>query len=189
MELCGSVLIGVGTAMFAQFIADRLHKRRALKQQLMDYASALSFARTELEFYLEKLEVLQRDLKNVSDKVIHERHSIEIPTYEFFPLFLEKTKISVSQFARTSQPVEFLGKCHFELSHVAGRLNQVKDVLASYSKAPAAQKVLAGGYINGFIILVEDTSKLFKASIPVLDDEAQRARSEAAELDRFPNIM
>lgn len=175
--------------MFAQFVADRLHKRRSLKQQLMDYASVLSFAKTELEFYLEKLEVLLKDLKNARDEVSFERRGIVIPTYDFFPLFLEKTKVSVSQFARSSQPVESLGKCHFELAHVTGRLNQVKDVLASYSKSPAAQRTDAGSYLNGFISLVENTDKLFKESLPVLDDEAQRARSEAAELDRFSNIM
>lgn len=175
--------------MFAQFVADKLHKRRALKQQLMDYASILSFARTELEFYLEKLEALRKDLENVRNEVSFERHSIVIPTYDFFPLFLEKTKVSVSQFARSSQPVEFLGKCHFELSHVAGRLSQVKDVLASYSKSPATQRTHAGSYLNGFISLVENTEKLYKVSIPVLDDEDQRARSEAAELDRFSNVL
>lgn len=189
IELGGSVLIGAGTAMFAQFVADRLHKRRALKQQLMDYASVLSFARTELEFYLEKLTVLLDDLRKANDEVSYGRHGIVIPTYDFFPLFLEKTKVSVSQFARSSQPVELLGKCHFELAHVTGRLNQVKDVLLAYSESPRAQRLNAGGYLNGFIQLVENADLLFKTAIPVLDDEANRARSEATELDRFSNIF
>lgn len=175
--------------MFAQFIADKLHKRRALKQQLMDYASVLSFAKTELAFYLEKLEILRNDLKNATDNISFERHSIVIPTYEFFPLFLEKTKVSVAQFARSSQPVEALGKCHFELSHVAGRLNEVKEVMALYSKSPPAQRTVAGSYMNGFIKLVDSTHHLFRESIPLLSDEAQRALAEAQELDRFGSIL
>lgn len=96
------------------------------------YVQCLATTENELSFYLSKLVQLSGEINNAI-LAVQNNQSIILPTYTFYPSFLEKQKIDLSGFFYNSDIIKDVGRCHFELCHIVVRLElYINDMQGVY---------------------------------------------------------
>lgn len=160
-----SAFIGLLGGIVGFFVSRRIETGTKKREEDERYFCVLQSVANELDFYADKFKFLSGQLQ---DSLAGEGI---IPSYQFYPSFLEQGKIRLSGFMRNPSILKEVGHCHFELSHIRERLsifiNQFDDLA---SPAPMMKT-----NTQGFLKLVESNIPVFQANAALLRDEAKAA--------------
>ena len=175
------VFIGVITSFLSLLLQGWYRDKKNEKIELKKYSICLESTKNELSFYLDKLIQLLDNISQVI-KAIQNKSTIIIPSYTFYPNFLEKCKIEINSFFRNSHLVKDVGHCHFELCHIVERLNYSKDELSRFSELTEAYREINAKYaihdLEGFKLLIDQNIQTFKSVISYIDRELNRVKEK-----------
>jgi len=175
-----AAIIGAGSAMVIFVAGSALRYWKAKKAELESYIVALTFSRDEITFYIQLLDQLSGELGRIAGgfaKVPHD--PFIIPTYSLYPKFLEQSKIDLARFRRNADLVRRVSRTHFELSHIAERLAELKR---DWIEGPA-NLALARSNVEGFKKLVDDDIPGFASCAEALRVELETVQSELSNLE------
>jgi hypothetical protein len=102
-----------------------------------------------------------------------------IPSYSLYPRFLEKSKIELARARRNPDLIRQVSRTHFELSHIAERLVELKR---DWSDGPA-NLAFARSNLEEFKKLVDDGIPGFNACATALEKEGEAMTRELANLE------
>lgn len=157
-------LIGGAVGFFIARYLDRSSKRRDEEER---YCVLLESLANELEFYADKFGFLSDQLAGFIGG------SGIVPSYTFYPNFLEQGKIRMNEFMRNSKLVKEVGHCHFELSHICERMENFKK----QSEDGTSPHPMLIGNANGFKGLVDSNIPVFKTNALALRQEAKTVQA------------
>ena len=159
------IISGAIIAIFSVWLANYFNLKKEKKKENDNYKTLLLTSKNELEFYIRKLFQLSNESSEIINVLSIEKDPL-IPSYSIYPKFLENSKIGLSKFYRNVEIVEKVGHCHFELSHISERLEQLKKELRSKFNV---QKQIAN--VEGFKELVVSNIQEFKNAIDLIQNE------------------
>jgi hypothetical protein len=136
------------------------------------YLNLLISTINELEFYTSKLNQLSSEVSEIIVK-LSSQASPHIPTYSLYPSFLEQAKLNLSGFNKNPDIVKSVGQCHFELSHIQQRLEQMKIELRT---ATIPDALISN--VKGLKNLVEVNIKLFETVLSELKKEVKQLKKD-----------
>jgi hypothetical protein len=145
--------------LLSRWIAERTKKREEDEQ----YCCLLVSAANELEFYAEKFTFLSSQLAQ------YLAGTGVIPSYQFYPAFLEQIKIRISGLMRDADVLKEIGHCHFELSHICERM----AIFKKQCDDPAPLAPMITKNTRGFKELVDSNIPVFQKIAAVLRDQAK----------------
>ena len=117
----------IGLVFTGFFLNQKWQQTKERRQQLLNVISLLSAVEQELCFYTGKLNVLVAFLDKHSTPNLHGNVTgIVVPSYNFHPAFLEKSKGMLIDYHETAELVVVVGECQFELSHIQYKLEHYR---------------------------------------------------------------
>ena len=148
-------------------------KEEIIKEKKNDnyrkYLNCLFTTQNELKFYLEKFRQLSSEINNAIQDA-KSGQTVILPTYTFYPSFLEKQKIDLSGFFYNSVIIKDVGHCHFELCHIVNRLDLYKSEMKGRNSQNLAMVLWNA---NGFKGLVDLNINTFNSLIKLMDTEIE----------------
>jgi hypothetical protein len=162
LKFLNSGVVGVVVGFFLSWVFQRRERRQENNTR---YRCLLESIANELDFYADKLTFLSKQISQFLDG------SGVIPSYKFYPSFLEQGKLRMNEFMRNSGLVKDVGHCHFELSHICERMDLFRRECEATN--PRAM-VLTNG--RGFKGLVDSNIPVFRATATALREEAETLR-------------
>ena len=175
-----AAIIGAVSAMVIFIAGSALRNWKAKKTRLESYIVALTFSRDEIEFYITLLGQLSGELGRLADGFAKVPHGpFVIPTYSLYPKFLEQSKVELARSRRNAELVRRVSRTHFELSHIAERLAELKR---EWIEGPASL-AFARSNIEGFKKLVDDDIPGFASCAEALGVELKAAQHELLNLE------
>ena len=129
------------------------------------YRCLLESVANELDFYADKFNFLSAQISTF----LAERRII--PSYKFYPSFLEQGKLRLNEFMRNSDLVKQVGHCHFELGHICERMEIFRRECDVTNPLPMANAI-------GFKRLVDSNIPVFKTTADALRKEAKTLGGE-----------
>jgi len=128
-----SGIIGALLSLLIYLIQHKRQRKDELEKQRRKYQICLESIKNELNFYCIKLEQVDREIENLQKEFKENTGHYVVPSYSFYPGFLEQSKIELNKFFENSEIVDAVGHCHFELCHIADRLDSVKRMFSDTS--------------------------------------------------------
>ncbi|HRI47976.1 MAG TPA: hypothetical protein PK559_12795 [Ignavibacteriaceae bacterium] len=183
----GLAFIGLAITIFLQVkenervqIQIQEQKEEIKKEKEIDnyqkYVTGLSTTENELEFYLSKYRQISGEI-GATVNAAQTGQPFTIPTYTFYPLFLEKQKIELSGFYFNSDLIKDIGHCHFELCHIIERLNLYKTELKGINQQNVT--VVLGNAL-GFKGLVDSNIITYQNIITKIKSEINNIKNKIA---------
>jgi hypothetical protein len=165
-----------GLAFLAIVITLWLQSNEKRNDELRKYSNCLFTTKNELDFYRTKFQQLSNEISGTVTAAQNGR-TIVIPTYRFYPSYLENQKIELSQFHFNSDLIKDTGHCHFELCHILDRLNLYVSELKSINQNNAN---IVLGNAMGFKALLDSNIITFAEVIGRFDAEINKIKSKIA---------
>lgn len=168
-----SGILSVAAGVVGFFFGKWYDQKNNYRKETQRYRSCLKAAENELRFYKDKLHQASGELGKMMDDVTQSSGSrFILPSYSFYPDFLQNVKIELAGFFQDVQFVKDVGNCHFELCHIVERFDWVKK-LSSEQPAFILANVSNIGGVKGLIDKNENTflqsADLIQAEIVRLD--------------------
>ena len=161
-----SAFVGLIGGAVGFFVARRLEDQKATREEDNRYCCLLESISNELEFYAGKLEFLSGQLRDFL------AGTGVVPSYTFYPAFLEQGKLRMNDFMRNSNLVKEVGHCHFELHHICERLEVFKRECNDATLPPPLRQANT----QGFKRLVDSNVPVFRANAAALRQVLEHLR-------------
>ena len=161
-ERAAFVLLGSLLRWLAFLARERYRQAKTASQHLGDYQLLLKAAQREVDFYLGKLKQLGPELDTLIGQASGPNQVFSVPSYGLYAAFLEQSKLALAKFKRNPDVVASLGVCHFELSHVARRLELLHD--QGCGRVPESNALHVDNLGSFKILVTENVSRFAKLS-------------------------
>ena len=140
------------------------------------YINCLITTLNEIDFYRSKFIKLSGEIQTAVPYAKKGEPFI-VPSYKFYPSFLEKQKIELSKFNNNSELIRIIGNCHFELCHVQSKLESYVKYMSSLDQYNMSLHLLNA---MGFKELIDTDAKLFEDAIQMLKNEIVSAQANSS---------
>lgn len=132
-----AALAAIIAAALTSGLSEWLRRKTERKAAAHRYIVALTLARSEILFYRRGFDQLSERAEGISFSVqMPTTLRLGVPTYDIYPDALEKAKLSLFDALRSSDLVEEIGHCHYELCHIRRRLAHVIETVTRYNAMP-----------------------------------------------------
>lgn len=153
-------------ALIIFMINSAYHRNQNKKQRNDRYRSLLIATKREVQLYQEKLADLKKHCNGIIEK-LEADEGVVIPSYSFYPNYLETMKLKLVEYCNNTEILDELSNYHFELSHVAARLEIMKDRLRPKNRNNKKETKNT----KGLKLLTETTIGKLRSLITKLDHE------------------
>jgi hypothetical protein len=109
-----AAFIGAAAAIAASFVTGEIERHRTTKADLERKLATLKSIINEISFYLGKFRQLRSELEETYRRIQRHRQPI-IPSYDFYPAYLEKCRIDLGTSKGFEDFAVQTGNCLFEL--------------------------------------------------------------------------
>ena len=139
-----------------------------------NYLTTLLTTQNELAFYRAKFIQLSGEV-GAAVTAAQSGQSVILPTYRFYPDFLENQKIELTKFHIDSELIKDLGQCHFELRHIVERLTLYLEQMNSLN---SQNVTIYLGNALGFKGLLDVNTKTFEDAIIKFQIEIDKTKDQ-----------
>jgi prefoldin subunit 5 len=186
-----AALIGTATALIVTYVTEMFLRRRSEVDSLQAHTNTLNTAKNEIEFYIDKLRLVEAQLANAALAMTMESQSFMLPSFRLDSTLLEALRLSLSSHTSSPQIILRLTKCAYELKHVQNRLDQIferlhlirqkvrSDHFARVVREECVGNVLAANE------LARDAVTFFTDSVPIFDCELNTNHLRLKDLKNF----
>ena len=154
-------------ALYIGFILNQTWQReKERKERLHKIIALLGAIEKELDFYRSKLNALVNDLEDELKQEIGPMKGLAIPSYDFYPAFLEKAKNALVDYHETSDLVAVVSECHYGVGSVQAKLDSYRMIVqAACEKGGDSISIMAVALNRGGLKgLAKENSEHFTAA-------------------------
>lgn len=131
----------VAATAFGFWLNQTWQRERERKERYQHALAVLTATAMELGFYAAKLDYLANFLAEKIERTVGPVEGIVIPSFDFYPAFLEKMKLELVAHDETADLVPTIGECHYELGHIQAKLESYRASATLASDADAVKAI------------------------------------------------